>query len=155
MEEYHDRYGIGGKQSRGPHIYHTEGSGQGRLAPSPPDLQDPSIKNAAAVPLPKLIMAILFLKKAKPITQEQGYLDLLTPSVTLKVQLFDSCSYSRANASTSKPQLTTTFTSQLRWKKPVHAHIETKLQQASDPCIRTTLYGLKGIDLSCFPPLLP
>lgn len=64
-----------------------------QAATLPPDLQDPTINNAVAISLPKQLAATLFLKKGKPITQEQGYLDLLlTPSVILKAPLFNSCS---------------------------------------------------------------
>lgn len=64
-----------------------------QAATFPPDLQNPTINNAAAISLPKQVPAILFLKKGEPITQEEGYLDLLlTPSVTLKAPLFNSCS---------------------------------------------------------------
>lgn len=63
-----------------------------QAATFPTDLHDPTTNNAAAISFPKPVPAILFLKKSKPITQEQGYLDLLlTPSVTLKVPLFNSC----------------------------------------------------------------
>ena len=98
-----------------------------QAATFPPDLQDPSINNAAAVSLPKLLTAIFFVKKGEPITQEQGYLDLLlAPSVTLKAQLFNSCSYSQANPSTSKPHLTPAKT-----RPPFHLPTEMEVFSCS------------------------
>jgi len=128
---------------------------------SPPDLQDPSINYATALSLSNLIMAILFLKKGKPITQAQGYWDLLlTPSVTLKAQLFNSCSYSQANPSTSKPHLTPAKT-----RAPFHLSAEME-EAFSCSCrdkavasirslyIRTTLHGQRNrsLELSSFAP---
>lgn len=107
-------------------------------------------------------MAILFLKKGEPITQEQGYLDLLlTPSVTLKAQLFNSCSYSQANRSTSK-HLTPAKTRSL-------FHLPTKMEEAFSRSCRKkavasirSLYlcndnslwtkGGRSLELSCFAP---
>lgn len=108
----------------------------------PPDLQDPSINNAAALSLPKLIRAILFLKKGEPITQEQGHLDLLLmPSVTLKAQLFNYCFYSQANPSTSKPHWTPAKT-----RSPFHFPNEMK-ETFSRSCRNKAVVSIRSLYL--------
>lgn len=113
-----------------------------KLPPPPPHLQDPSINNAAAVSLPKLVTSILFLKKGEPITQEQGYLDpLLTLSVTLKAQLFNSCSYSQANPGTSKHHLTPTKT-----RPPFH--LQTEMEEVfSCSCRNKAVASIRSLYL--------
>lgn len=75
-----------------------------KLPPSPQICKTQVLSNAAGVSLPKLVTAILFLKKGEPITQEQCDLDLLlTPSLAPKAQFFNSCSYSQAKPSARPP----------------------------------------------------
>lgn len=58
-----------------------------QAATFPPDLQNPTTNNAAAISLPKPVPATLFLKRSKPITQEQGYLVIfsLPPQSSLRL----------------------------------------------------------------------
>lgn len=89
LSQYQGR--CSARQSQEEQTPHKEGSGQVTLANChlPPRFAKPKYKQRSSYLTSKQVPAILCLKKGKPITQEQGYLDLLlTPSVTLRAPLF-------------------------------------------------------------------